>query len=623
MNNLTTRKIVLGMLMALVLVFSVQGTADAITKFTRGSGDLKLYAPDQDFKVSFSVSLQDRVVDTPADTANDIAATYHYDNEGINIGVTGASITKVGTYDITPAGDHTMTESGTNATKLSSSVSLTLRAAVAGPVAITITDASDTNRPANTLDAIPLIFTVYIAPTHNDTSTIVTINDGLDFSIDEEQINTYFTNDSLANVRVTYTVSGSGSVYVKTDNNKGSGSKNLTTSSEAPVFLNMGGSTNKVTISVVGQRAERALSVTYIYSHATLTKYSGDKQAGAVDSKLANPLVVRVTDGKNRNVSGVQIDFTATAAGGGSILRDPNLPIDLYVADNMVKTNSSGLANVFWQLGADAGDPQTATAMLAGATPIQADTVMFTATFGTKISTASSIVKESGDGQRANKFNVIEDPLVVTVRDELGQLLVKARVEFLARDGGTLSSPGVEDPGTEATSAEIAGYSGGSSRRVIFTDSSGQASVRYSPPQGGDRRTVSAGILGTARSVIFAVNGAPSTGGGNNNNNNNNVTNTITISPSSVSGAPGETETITVSNPAGVLVELSSSSTGFPQSNFLACNRNGDQFHKHRHATKYGWTIYHLCRWCDWWCHDFRFSDRYGSNHSIGYPHCF
>ena len=30
MNNLTTRKIVLGMLMALVLAFSVQGTADAL-----------------------------------------------------------------------------------------------------------------------------------------------------------------------------------------------------------------------------------------------------------------------------------------------------------------------------------------------------------------------------------------------------------------------------------------------------------------------------------------------------------------------------------------------------------------------------------------------------------------
>ena len=40
MNNLTTRKIVLGLLMTLVLAFSVQGTADALTSLTKSSGHL-------------------------------------------------------------------------------------------------------------------------------------------------------------------------------------------------------------------------------------------------------------------------------------------------------------------------------------------------------------------------------------------------------------------------------------------------------------------------------------------------------------------------------------------------------------------------------------------------------
>ena len=44
MNNLTTRKIVLGMLMALVLAFSVQGTADAQT-YTEKSGDHQFASP--------------------------------------------------------------------------------------------------------------------------------------------------------------------------------------------------------------------------------------------------------------------------------------------------------------------------------------------------------------------------------------------------------------------------------------------------------------------------------------------------------------------------------------------------------------------------------------------------
>ena len=37
MNNLTTRKIVLGLLMTLVLAFSVQGIADAIDSFSNPS----------------------------------------------------------------------------------------------------------------------------------------------------------------------------------------------------------------------------------------------------------------------------------------------------------------------------------------------------------------------------------------------------------------------------------------------------------------------------------------------------------------------------------------------------------------------------------------------------------
>ena len=56
MNNLTTRKIVLGMLMALVLTFSVQGIADALT-FSRpsNSGDLQTVFVGRDFTISFSV----------------------------------------------------------------------------------------------------------------------------------------------------------------------------------------------------------------------------------------------------------------------------------------------------------------------------------------------------------------------------------------------------------------------------------------------------------------------------------------------------------------------------------------------------------------------------------------
>ena len=57
MNNLTTRKIVLGMLMALVLAFSVQGIAEALTFRDSRTGDLQTLHPNDDFRITFSVNL--------------------------------------------------------------------------------------------------------------------------------------------------------------------------------------------------------------------------------------------------------------------------------------------------------------------------------------------------------------------------------------------------------------------------------------------------------------------------------------------------------------------------------------------------------------------------------------
>ena len=57
MSNLTTRKIVLGLLMVLVLAFSVQGMADALTFGTTRTGDLQTVLTDQDFSITFRPDL--------------------------------------------------------------------------------------------------------------------------------------------------------------------------------------------------------------------------------------------------------------------------------------------------------------------------------------------------------------------------------------------------------------------------------------------------------------------------------------------------------------------------------------------------------------------------------------
>ena len=56
MKDLTTRKIVLGLLMGLVLVFSVQGIADALT-LEKTAGDLQTKPAGSTFEITFSVRL--------------------------------------------------------------------------------------------------------------------------------------------------------------------------------------------------------------------------------------------------------------------------------------------------------------------------------------------------------------------------------------------------------------------------------------------------------------------------------------------------------------------------------------------------------------------------------------
>ena len=59
MSNLTTQKIVLGLLMALVLTFSVQGIADAADlPLSKTSGDLQTESEGETFEISFSVGIR-------------------------------------------------------------------------------------------------------------------------------------------------------------------------------------------------------------------------------------------------------------------------------------------------------------------------------------------------------------------------------------------------------------------------------------------------------------------------------------------------------------------------------------------------------------------------------------
>ena len=113
MNNLITRKIVLGMLMALVLAFSVQGIADALT-FTARSSETQSARMGSTFNIGLTVNLTgDRVQNHPEYSnrrvnAGDHDDPYQYiDNDGYErfyIRETSTSYRTLSTQPTAPAG---------------------------------------------------------------------------------------------------------------------------------------------------------------------------------------------------------------------------------------------------------------------------------------------------------------------------------------------------------------------------------------------------------------------------------------------------------------------------------------------------------------------------------------
>ena len=151
---------------------------------------------------------------------------------------------------------------------------------------------------------------------------------------------------ATSNVPITYTVSGGGQVYIRETYDAtritvspppvmSSLQTTLETSSAANVSLRMNGVTNRVTVRVPGPNP--AATVTYIYGWATLRQVSGNKQDGAVNAQLEDPLVVRLQDSGGTNLDGLWITFPAPAV--------PNVRY-LPVTGTVFRTTTSGAGTV-------------------------------------------------------------------------------------------------------------------------------------------------------------------------------------------------------------------------------------------------------------------------------------
>ena len=181
--------------------------------------------------------------------------------------------------------------------------------------------------------------------------------------------------------------------------------------------------------------------------------------------------------------------------------------------------------------------------------------VEFKASIGTATSKATSITKVAEtDGQSADEYGFLKKPLTVVVRDQGRQRLAHINgihgtpviVRFLTLNGGDLTAPADSEPGTLSTESDALDTDGA---KDITTDANGEASVIYTAPEEGGRRTVRASINNGLKSVVFTINGTPSSGGGGggggggdvdeDDEDEDDITNTITVSPLTLSGAPG------------------------------------------------------------------------------------
>ena len=642
MNNLTTRKIVLGVLMMIVLAFSVQGIAEALTFGTTRTGDLgkvlgggqftlsftltphQVAAVDQDgnqiytfngtfysqisgkyFPVNLSTPRsQTQKAPVPTTTPGTIVPTgttpvavNDYDDETINIDV--SSITDAGgTVRITRGGVNYGIMGGTNqlreqvlsgATHLSSSITLTGTAPTTeGKYIVTVSDQTpgvdlpggDTaNRVRN------LSFTIYVVETNLSVrgTTITPMNlsqygdNSSDLNITFGANGTFDFSGGATNVPITYTVSGGGQVYIRETYGTGvtvsppsmsSLQTTLETSSAANVSLRMNGVTNRVTVRIPGPNP--AATVTYIYGWATLRQVSGNKQDGAVNAQLEDPLVVRLQDSRGTNLDGLWIIFPVvsnvqylpvtgtvfrtTASGAGTVATDQT-PAGTSGAQIQVKTQNGGIASIYLvPTAANAAGSVTPMFDGRGVTDTlgSPDPFTFTATARTL---STLLTKESGDNQSAGVGQPLAEPLVVLVRFG-GERREGVTVRFTATTGSLVTTSSTM-PNTPALVDSL----------TINTNARGLAEVDYivGGTTAGTSVVASIGQGVSRREVRFSVNGGPGSGPSTQQQQQQQqqATNTITISPSSTTGEPGEEVTINVSSsPIGVFATLGSNDFG-------------------------------------------------------------
>ena len=160
---------------------------------------------------------------------------------------------------------------------------------------------------------------------------------------------------------------------------------------------------------------------------ANIEVMSGNGQSGRVGSTLAEPLVVKVTDTRDRPVAGATVAFAFTDASGGGAASPAS-----------VTTDNNGLASSSLTLGGRVG-PVTGTAEV----PVDAGSTLVEASFSATAlpENANGIALVSGDDQGGPVNTALPALLVVQVSDGFGNPISGVTINWSVTGGGSVSAP--------------------------------------------------------------------------------------------------------------------------------------------------------------------------------------
>jgi hypothetical protein len=161
---------------------------------------------------------------------------------------------------------------------------------------------------------------------------------------------------------------------------------------------------------------------------------SGDLQSDTVGKEVAQPLVVRVVDERNKPVKNQLVNFVVTA-GGGSVFAGAAI------------TNADGEARERWTLGTVAGDTQRVEARAVD--PATGAPIVFATFRAVGVPDVPAAASAVGATSRAGVAGTaIADSLAIRVVDKYGNGVPGVAVAFAAANGGSVS------PATATTRAD-------------------------------------------------------------------------------------------------------------------------------------------------------------------------